>query len=100
MNRKEKRKFNKLYQAEKAQIIEAELNQKVSKVMAQEIAKAMINGMNILYGRLYEDFVMQIDAAESEKEWEEKVGELLSAIRIEYLRIEANKEKENLNEIP
>lgn len=98
MSRKQKRKFNKLSPEEQAPIIEAELIQKVSQIMAKEIANSMIRGMNLLWTQLFEDFVIPLDNVENDDEWHKKISELLSLIRTQYLRIEASKAKENENE--
>lgn len=97
MNRKEKRKFNKLSPDEQAPIIEAELIQKVSPIMADQIAKAMIQGVNLVWEELYTEFVMPID--EEGADVSSKVIELLSAIRTQHLRLETNKAKENQDEV-
>lgn len=97
MNRKEKRKFNKLSPDEQAPIIEAELIQKVSPVMAKEIANSMIVGRKLVWKELYDDFVVRADSAENAEEWERVVGELLSTIRLQYLSIESNGIKKDVD---
>lgn len=94
MNRKQKRKFNKLSPDEQAPIIEAELIQKVSPIMAKEIAKAMITGMDLVYEKLFDEFVNPLDTTDSEDEWNMMINNLLSLIRTQYLRIETNKANE------
>lgn len=95
MNRKQKRRFNKLSPDEKAPIIEAELVQKVSPILAQEISKAMIAGMNLVYEKLFDEFVNPLDTADSEDEWNMMINNMLSLIRTQYLRIEARKAKDD-----
>lgn len=93
MNRKQKRKFNKLSTDEQAPIIEAELIQKVSPIMAEQISKSMITGMELLWEQLYEDFVKPIDEMDDDEMYA-KVDEMLSMIRTQHLKIESNKAKE------
>lgn len=98
MNRKQKRKFNKLSPDEQAPIIEAELIQKVSPIMADQIAKSMITGMDILWQQLFEDYVKKIDEAKDD-DVDYWVNTLISTIRTQHLRIEAQKARENKDEI-
>lgn len=97
MNRKQKRQFNKLSPDEQAPIIEAELIQKVSPVMADQISKSMIAGMNLVWENIYTSHVRMIDKLDEDEnsdEWKERVNALLSEIRKQYIRVKA-KEDEN-----
>lgn len=96
MNRKEKRKFNKLSPDEQAPIIEAELIQKVSPIMAKEITNAIIAGMDIVWEKLYNDCVNILDNTNNEDDRNKAIDYMLSLIRTQHLRIEANKAKENV----
>lgn len=94
-NRRQRRKFNQLPDDQKEAFIQHLVIDKVSGVMNKEITKSMIVGMDMVWTQLYEDCVNPLDNVENEAEWNRKVGELLSLIRTQYLRIEANKAKEN-----
>lgn len=102
MNRKQKRQFNKLSPDEQAPIIEAELIQKVSPVMAKEIANAMIVGGDLVWEKLYTDFVEEYDNLPIHairEEGSEIIIAILSTIRAQHLRIEASKAKEDKDEV-
>lgn len=96
MNRKQKRKFNKLSPEEQAPIIEAELVQKVSPIMAKEIANSMIAGADLVWEQLYSDYVSMIDATYEESELRLRIEALLGKIRTQYLRIQSDKAKKEI----
>lgn len=98
MNRKQKRKFNKLSPDEQAPIIEAELNQKVSKVLAEQVQNLIMLGIDITWQQIFNDYVKKIDEAKDD-DVDYLVNTLLSTIRTQHLRIEAQKAKENKDEV-
>lgn len=100
MNRNQRRKFNKsfgkLSNDEQEAFVGAMITQKIAPVMNKEITKAMITGMNVLYEQLYTDFVSNYDLETDPYEKDRIIGELLSVIRTQYLRIESEKAKEEV----
>lgn len=100
MNRKQRRKFQKMKPEEQAHLIEAAMMQKISPVMSKEITKAMITGTNLVWEQLYSEFVEKMDFTTSDVEYDELINQLLSLIRTQYLRIQADKLKgDNENEV-
>lgn len=90
MGRKSKKEFNKLSSEKKAEVLQAALIEKTSKVLAQEIPKAMINGMKLEREDVYRKYVQPIDECKPE-ERDIKIEKLLSYFRIAHLQAEKEK---------
>lgn len=103
-NREQKRKFNKLPDDKKKELVSARIAQEVSGVLNKHIALSFIQGVNLEKKAIYEKYVKEIDELPVDSEdRNNKINELLSYIRLEYLRIvqkeqEKEKEKENQGE--
>ena len=98
--RKAKRKFNKEYaklpEETQHEVLQAELMDKISPAMNKAITQAMVDGINLTFEQLYEDFVSPIDDAVRERDKEKQLylcDNLLSAIRKRYVEIQAKKVK-------
>lgn len=97
-SKKGKKEFEKMSTEKKAEVIQAAISEKVSGVMATEIAKAMIAGIKQQNKLLYNKFVMQIDGCKSgDQEWIDKVEDLLSYLRTEHLKNIIGESKEDKN---
>lgn len=99
MNRKTKRKFNSLTDEEKAQFFGAVINEKASSVIAQEISKGTIAGINTAYEMIWKRYGEEIDKLEvGTVQWENKVTGLLGFLKDKRLENERRKaEMENAN---
>lgn len=101
-NREQKRKFNKLPDDKKKELVSAKIQQEVSSVLNKHIALSFIQGVNFEKKDIYEKYVKEIDELLiGSEDRNNKIEELLSHIRLEYLRIvqqEQEKEKENQEE--
>lgn len=99
-NREQKRKFNKLPDDKKKELVTAKIAQEVSGVLNKHIALSFIQGVNFEKKAIYEKFVKEIDVLPADSdERNNKINELLSHIRLEYLRIiKQEQEKDNKEE--
>lgn len=101
-NREQKRKFNKLPNDKKKELVTATIAKEVSGVLNKHIALSFIQGVNFEKKAIYEKYVKEIDELIiGSEDRNNKIEELLSHIRLEYLRIvqqEQEKEKENQEE--
>lgn len=101
-NREQKRKFNKLPNDKKKELVTATIAKEVSGVLNKHIALSFIQGVNFEKKAIYEKYVKEIDGLPSDSEdRNNKIEEMLSHIRLEYLRIiqqEQEKEKDNQGE--
>lgn len=103
-NREQKRKFNKLPDDKKKDLMTATIAKEVSGVLNKHIALSFIQGVNLEKKAIYEKYVKEIDELpDCSEDRNNKINELLSYIRLEYLRIvqkeqEKEKEKENQGE--
>lgn len=87
-NREQKRKFNKLPDDKKKDIMTATIAKEVSGVLNKHIALSFIQGVNFEKKAIYEKYVKEIDELPTGSEdRNNKIEELLSHIRLEYLRI-------------
>lgn len=84
--KKGQNEFNELTPDAKAKVIEAAIIEKTSGVMAQEIVKGIIKGIEIEQEHIYNDFVTKIDAQIIDTlEWLDEVDKLLSYLRVKHL---------------
>lgn len=101
-NREQKRKFNKLPNDKKKDLVTATIAKEVSGVLNKNIALSFINGVNFDKKSIYEKYVKEIDELTiGSEDRNNKIEELLSHIRLEYLRIvqqEQEKEKQDEKE--
>lgn len=101
-NREQKRKFNKLPDEKKKDLMTATIAKEVSGVLNKHIALSFIHGVNFEKKSIYEKYVKEIDELPVDSEdRNNKINEMLSHIRLEYLRIiqqEQEKEKEKDNQ--
>lgn len=101
-NREQKRKFNKLPDDKKKELVSAAIQREVSGVLNKHIALSFIQGANFEKKEIYEKYVKEIDEfLIGSEDRNNKIEELLSYIRLEYLRIvqqEQEKEKKNQEE--
>ena len=80
MNRQQKREFEKLPQNEKLEIIAAEIQNKASAAMQDEIANSVYRGYVLAHSMLYEDFVKPFMESKDEKESEHILAGLIQKI--------------------
>lgn len=99
-NREQKRKFNKLPDDKKKDLLTATIAKEVSGVLNKHIALSFLHGVNFEKKAIYEKYVKEIDGLPVDsEERNNKIEELLSNIRLEYLRIvQQEQEKENQEE--
>lgn len=99
-NREQKRKFNKLPNDKKKELVTATIAKEVSGVLNKHIALSFIQGVNFEKKAIYEKYVKEIDGLPSDSEdRNNKIEEMLSHIRLEYLRItKQEQEKDNKEE--
>lgn len=86
MNKKQKKEFDKLEVDKKAELLQTAIVGKVSNTMAQEVAKAMIDGMALEREQLYNKYVEPIDYALDQEDRNDKIEAFLSFLRIEHLK--------------
>lgn len=87
MTKGQKKKFNKMSKEARKKAMELAINSQVSKVLAQNVSKSMIDGMDLQSSHLYKKYVDKIDSgALSEEQKQETIEALLSAIRMGHLR--------------
>lgn len=92
MDNKAKKKFNRLSQEEKEQVVRYIVNDKVSSVFAKELANSMIAGINTAYSQLWRDYVEEIDGLEvGTVQWETKVTGLIGFLKDKHIEIERKK---------
>lgn len=93
-NRKQKRQFDKLPEDKKQEVIAALGVQKISKTLTKQIAKAMIAGAEQDRVFLYNKYVSIVDDPETPEDKKKKtIDELLSFLRLAYLKDAQNKNK-------
>lgn len=95
MSQKEKQDFNNLDSNKKSELIQTAFIEKISPVMANQIAKAMISGSNQEDERLYKKYVEKMDlfCSHGDENWMDLVNQLLSYLRMAHLEYEKNKIK-------
>lgn len=99
MNRKSRRGFNKLHDEQKQEVIRSAIMDKVSGVMAGEVAKSIITGMQLAHEQLYTKYVSAIDELQvNGEDSSQEIEKLLGHIRTEYLKIMTEKRKESEKE--
>lgn len=94
MKRKEQQEFDKLSIDKKAELLQAAIVDKVSGTMAQELANAMILGMELEREQIYQKYVTKIDDVEKEldtENWCHEVDNFLSFLRMEHFKYQQNK---------
>lgn len=95
-NRQQKRKFEKLDNDTKAEMLTACIMEKIAPVYNKTIAQSMILGIKLERKEIYDKYVNKIDSQEyGSKEWLNEVEQLLSYFRVHYLEMEIEKNKEN-----
>lgn len=93
LSSKDKKRFNKLSDEEKAKIIHANVVDKIGDIMLKAITDATIRGMDLAYEDLYQNFVTRFD----NKDVEFNLMDMLSYLRLKHLEHEKRKNKENAN---
>lgn len=97
--KKGKKEFEKLSTDAKAKIIQAAIDEKIGPVMAKEIAKGVMTGMDLEREHIYNNYVSKIDEYEIDSlEWLKQVDVLLSYLRskhISYIAKQVDIDKEN-----
>lgn len=91
LSKKDKKAFNKLSNEEKAEIIQANVTDKVSGILLNAITNATIDSMLNTYEMLYQDFVKPYDESMSDHSY---VDQLLSELRIKHLEYVKRQNKE------
>lgn len=85
-SKKGKKQWDNLPDESKIITISAAIQEKYGKVMAQEIAKGIITGGELECERIYNSYVIPIDALEiGSIEWMGQIDVLLSYLRIKHL---------------
>lgn len=93
-NRKTKRQFKKLPNDQQEAVLQHLLIEKISPVMNKEITKSIIAGTDLVWEQLYSNYVSKYDAVTDCEMKQAIISDMLSTIRIEYLRIQTNKAKQ------
>ncbi len=102
--KKGKKKFEELPPESKSKVIEVAIIEKISPVMAKEVANSMIRGMELEREEIYKKFVENIDMLKVSSDslaWETEVECLLSYIRkghLDYMAKQARENKGDKNE--
>lgn len=82
------RKLSEKEKIEQEDAISSEIQNAFSKAMCIGISKAVSSGMDIVYEKLYDEYIQEMDTYEVfSDEWERMVSALLSHIRVRYLSI-------------
>lgn len=99
--KKGKKEFEKLPAESKAKVIQAAIDEKLAPVMAKEIAKGVMTGMDLEREHIYNNYVSKIDEYEiNSLEWFKQVDVLLSYLRVKHLnylakQVDAENESED-----
>lgn len=86
LNRQQRRKFDKLNNKQKQEIVSAEVNEKLSHIMAQQIAKSFIDGNLWAYKEIMEKYCNPILALKGKnaKERNRILDELINEVSVRY----------------
>lgn len=93
MNRKTKRQFNNLDTDKQTEFLQAAIIEKVSPIMANQIATAMIEGAKQEDERIYKKYVEEMDlyCSHGDANWINLANQMLSYFRMKHLEYEKNR---------
>lgn len=98
-NREQKRKFNKLPNDKKKDLVAETIAKEVSGVLNKHISLSFLSGIKYEKKIIYETFIKEIDELPvGSEERNNKIEDFLSVMRIEYLSIVQEENKKNSSE--